>query len=98
MSYASVFGRMCDCGPPKTCTCQRKGFGFNQIHPPFDFAKLHGCIPDFCYCSLTGRTKAPAANLYLEPLKKLLYNHFGETVQLVRPELSELRQACTRWG
>ncbi len=81
-NYAMRFDLLCGCQPPERCTCQRAAA---DITAPFDFAKLHGCLPDYCKCA--GRNepiKAPPVDLYLYPLKKVVDNHFGVNVKIVR--------------
>ncbi len=55
-----------------------------EIEPPYDFPKLHGCLPAYCTCpNFTGALKAPPADLYLNPVKKALSVELREEVVLV---------------
>ena len=87
LNYEATFDRLCGCNPPEFCTCQRDEFSAREIRAPYDFPKLHACLPLECFCDndtlATKAVRAPPADLYLVPFKKVVDDHFEKLVQLV---------------
>ncbi len=83
-AYVRHVNLFCSCSPPTSCTCQRELKGFNEIEPPYDFAKVHGCLPAYCTCEgVASALKAPPADLHLRVFKEVLEEHFRNEIQLV---------------
>ncbi len=81
--YLFHFKRMCSCGPPESCMCQRGPHA--EVEGPFDFPKLHGCLPKYCMCAGHPEpVEAPPVDFYLRPLAQAVGAYAGEEVKLVR--------------
>ncbi len=52
---------------------------------PFDFPKLHGCLPDRCRCpgKNKGTFRALHADFYLKPMLREIRKMTGKTVRVV---------------
>ncbi len=78
--------RLCGCGQPESCVCARKG-SRKVMWGPFDFAKLHGCVPTSCLCkgADSGELKqAFDATVYLSPMVKAVRKMTGVSIRLVK--------------
>ena len=51
---------------------------------PFDFPKIHGCLPDMCFCG-GQRIVAPPSSLYLRPLRKFIQDYTKKKIYIVIP-------------
>ncbi len=91
-SYESSMNILCGCRPPVSCTCQREGHLTGEVLAPFDFPKLHACLPSHCYCVNNGSSEAvsvpaPPADFYLRPLAKHVARRMDWVLHLVTIEL-----------
>ncbi len=83
-TYTSKINRFCGCRQPSWCECQRKE-PHSSIKAPYTFAKILGCLPDYCQCpDGMGRAEAPPAGLFLEPLARSFGKIVGKDVPQVR--------------